>query len=94
VTAVAEQSHDYDFVSRVFAPKIGIPEDPVTGSSHTVLAPFWAQRLARTTLTGFQASHRPGRVEVELRGDRVVVVGGAVTVLDGALTATAAPATV
>jgi PhzF family phenazine biosynthesis protein len=91
VTAVADRSHDYDFVSRLFAPKLGIPEDPVTGSSHTVLAPFWAERLARTTLTGFQASHRPGRLEVELRGDRVVVAGRAVTMLDGALTAAAAP---
>lgn len=91
VTAVADHDHDYDFVSRLFAPRLGISEDPVTGSSHTVLAPFWAERLARTTLTGLQASHRPGRVEVELRGDRVVVAGRAVTLLDGALTEAAAP---
>jgi PhzF family phenazine biosynthesis protein len=92
VTAIADQSADYDFVSRLFAPKLGIPEDPVTGSSHTVLAPFWAARLARATLTGLQASHRPGRLEVEQRGDRVVVAGRAITVLEGALTAAAAPA--
>jgi PhzF family phenazine biosynthesis protein len=92
VTAAADRSVDYDFVSRVFAPKVGIPEDPVTGSSHTVLAPFWVERLARTTLTGFQVSHRPGRLEVELRGDRVVIAGRAITVLDGAITPAAAPA--
>jgi PhzF family phenazine biosynthesis protein len=91
VTAIADEGHDYDFVSRLFAPSLGIPEDPVTGSSHTVLAPFWAERLARATLRGFQASHRPGRLALELRGDRVVVGGRAVTVLDGALAGAAAP---
>jgi PhzF family phenazine biosynthesis protein len=93
VTALADQGRDYDFVSRVFAPKIGIPEDPVTGSSHTVLACFWADRLARTALVGFQASHRPGRVDVELHGDRVSIAGRAVTVVRGIITAAAVPAT-
>lgn len=86
VTAVADHDSDFDFVSRLFAPKAGLPEDPVTGSSHTVLAPFWAERLARTALVGFQASHRPGHVAVELRGDRVLLAGRAVTVVDGVLT--------
>jgi PhzF family phenazine biosynthesis protein len=93
VTARADEGRDYDFVSRVFAPKIGIPEDPVTGSSHTVLTCFWADRLARTALVGFQASHRPGRLEVELHGDRVSIAGRAVTVVRGMITAAAVPAT-
>jgi PhzF family phenazine biosynthesis protein len=93
VTALADQGRNYDFVSRVFAPKIGIPEDPVTGSSHTVLACFWADRLASTALVGFQASHRPGRLDVELHGDRVSIAGRAVTVVRGMITAAAVPAT-
>ena len=91
VTAAAEPERDYDFVSRVFAPKVGIPEDPVTGSSHTVLGPHWAARLGRSSLVGLQASHRPGRVAVEVRGNRVTIAGHAVTVLDGRLTAAAQP---
>ena len=91
VSAVADAYQPYDFVSRLFAPKMGIPEDPVTGSSHTVLAPFWAARLGRTSLVGFQASARSGIVGVELNGDRVTVIGRAVTVLDGALTSVAQP---
>lgn len=76
-----------DFVSRVFAPAVGIPEDPVTGSAHTALGPLWAERLGRTTLVGVQASARSGRVLVELRGDRVLLRGQAITMLDGRLTA-------
>jgi PhzF family phenazine biosynthesis protein len=91
VTAVADPGHGYDFVSRLFAPSAGIPEDPVTGSSHTVLAPFWADRLGRTSLVGLQASPRSGQVGVELNGDRVTIIGRAVTVLDGALTSAANP---
>ena len=93
VTALADHGCDYDFVSRVFAPKIGIPEDPVTGSSHTVLASFWADRLASTALVGFQASHRPGRLDVELHKDRVSIAGRAVTVVRRMITAAATPAT-
>jgi PhzF family phenazine biosynthesis protein len=85
VTAVADPGHGYDFVSRVFAPDLGIPEDPVTGSAHTVLAPFWADRLERTSLVGCQASPRSGQVGVELKEDRVTIIGRAITVLDGAL---------
>jgi PhzF family phenazine biosynthesis protein len=91
-TSVADQGQEYDFVSRVFAPDLGIPEDPVTGSAHTVLAPFWVERLGRTSLVGLQASPRPGQVGVELKGDRVTVIGHAVTVLDGVLTSAAKPA--
>jgi PhzF family phenazine biosynthesis protein len=92
VTAVAEPGQPHDFVSRLFAPKVGIPEDPVTGSSHTVLGPFWADRLGRRSLVGLQASWRPGRVGVEVAGDRAIITGRAITVLDGQLTAAAQPA--
>jgi predicted PhzF superfamily epimerase YddE/YHI9 len=70
-------------VSRVFAPFHGIDEDPVTGSAHAVLAPFWAARLGRTRFDAFQASRRGGRIECELRGDRVLLGGEAVTVIEG-----------
>ena len=85
VTAAADREQGFDFVSRVFAPNLGIKEDPVTGSAHTVLAPFWADRLGRTALAGLQASARSGLVGVELIGDRVIVSGRAVTILDGVL---------
>src|SRR5713226_1174345 len=80
-TAVADPERGYDFVSRLFAPRLGIPEDPVTGSAHTVLAPFWADRLGRRSLVGLQASPRSGQVGVELNGDRVTIIGRAITVL-------------
>ncbi|MEU4396042.1 PhzF family phenazine biosynthesis protein [Kribbella sp. NPDC023855] len=76
---------DYDFVSRFFAPAHGIDEDPVTGSAHTGLTPYWAERLGRERLVGFQASARGGVVQVRLAGDRVHLTGHAVTVLDGEL---------
>jgi PhzF family phenazine biosynthesis protein len=76
----------YDFVSRFFAPADGIPEDPVTGSAHTALAPFWSGRLGRDGLTGLQASARGGLVRTSLHGDRVHLTGNAVVVLDGTLT--------
>jgi PhzF family phenazine biosynthesis protein len=84
-TALADPGREYDFVSRVFAPKAGLPEDPVTGSAHTVLAPYWAGRLGRASLVGFQVSPRSGLVGVELNGDRVTITGRAVTVFDGTL---------
>ncbi len=82
---VTAQGKDYDFVSRFFAPGSGIDEDPVTGSAHTALAPFWGKRLDRTEMTGFQASARGGVVRVKLAGDRVRLSGQAVTVLRGDL---------
>lgn len=86
VTAAAADSHSgYDFVSRYFAPASGIPEDPVTGSAHTALAPYWSHRLGRDTLTGLQASDRTGLVHTAVHGDRVHLTGHAVTVLDGTL---------
>jgi len=90
VTARAAAGGDYDFVSRFFAPRVGVAEDPVTGSAHAVLAPYWASRLGRTALTGFQASRRGGRIGVEVVGDRVILSGRAVQVFDGALSAAAA----
>ena len=69
-----------DCVSRVFAPSSGIPEDPVTGSAHCTLAPFWAERLGRDVLVGEQASARGGIVRMRVAGDRVILGGRAVTV--------------
>ncbi|QEU83199.1 PhzF family phenazine biosynthesis protein [Streptomyces subrutilus] len=86
VTAAAEDpSRGYDFVSRGFFPAFGIDEDPVTGSAHTALAPFWAERLGRTELTGLQGGARQGLVRVTLAGERTLLGGHAVTVLDGEL---------
>jgi predicted PhzF superfamily epimerase YddE/YHI9 len=80
ITAVADSDRAADFVSRVFGPNVGIPEDPVTGSAHCVLGPYWAPRLDRTELTGDQVSARGGQVGVSLDGDRVRLSGRAVTV--------------
>ena len=90
-TALANPEQEYAFVSRVFAPQAGIPEDPVTGSAHTVLAPYWANRLGQTSLVGLQVSSRSGFVGVELDGNRVTIVGRAITVFDGALRSVASP---
>ncbi|MER7462476.1 PhzF family phenazine biosynthesis isomerase [Streptomyces sp. NPDC097981] len=88
VTAAAEDpSRGYDFVSRGFFPAVGIDEDPVTGSAHTALAPFWAARLGRASLVGLQGGARTGRVGVRLAGDRTLLTGNAVTVIDGELLA-------
>lgn len=76
----------FDFVSRFFAPAVGVPEDPVTGSAHCALGPFWAERLRRNDLIGLQASRRGGVVRVSCVGDRVHLGGQAVTVLHGQLT--------
>ncbi|MGW5640625.1 PhzF family phenazine biosynthesis protein [Streptomyces sp. NPDC003832] len=87
-TARAEDpSQGHDYVSRCFFPNIGIDEDPVTGSAHTALAPFWSERLGRAALTGLQASRRSGLVRTEVRGDRTLLGGRAVTVIDGELLA-------
>lgn len=88
VTARAA-SAGVDFVSRFFAPAFGIDEDPVTGSSHCCLAPYWARRLGRTSLVAHQLSARGGVLKVRLDGDRVRIAGQAVTVLRGELTESA-----
>lgn len=74
---------DTDIVSRVFAPAAGIDEDPVTGSAHCVLTPYWATRLGLTRFTAFQASARGGRLDCALNGDRVILHGQCVTVIEG-----------
>ncbi len=84
VTSLAS-SKDYDFVSRFFAPQVGVNEDPVTGSAHCCLSPFWSKRLGKNELVGYQASARGGVVYVRLSGDRVYLGGQAVTVLRGEL---------
>ncbi len=81
VTAPGEGA--YDFVSRYFAPAKGIPEDPVTGSAHCMLAPYWGRRLGKTELRAFQASRRGGAVGCRLRGDRVELEGSCVFYLEG-----------
>ena len=84
VTAAAD-APGIDFVSRFFASGSGIDEDPVTGSAHCALGPFWSERFGRTELTGYQASARGGIVHIRIEGDRVVLGGHAVTVLRGEL---------
>ncbi len=74
-----------DFVSRFFAPRAGIDEDPVTGSAHCCLGPFWGARLGKDRLVGYQVSARGGTVLVRLAGDRVILGGKAVTVLRAVL---------
>lgn len=85
IVTARSQGGEYDFVSRFFAPSVGVPEDPVTGSAHCALAPFWAARLGRDSLTGYQASRRGGIVKVRVAGDRVMLGGQAVTVMRGEL---------
>jgi PhzF family phenazine biosynthesis protein len=75
----------FDFVSRFFAPAVGIDEDPVTGSAHCNLATFWGQKLGKTKMTGYQASARGGTVHVEVRDNRVILAGEAVIVARGEL---------
>ncbi len=86
VTARSDEP-EVDFVSRYFAPAVGIDEDPVTGAAHCALAPFWAARLGRDELVGYQASARGGTVRCRVAGDRVVLGGHAVTVTRGELVA-------
>ncbi|MCA8965884.1 MAG: PhzF family phenazine biosynthesis protein [Planctomycetes bacterium] len=85
IVTAAGDSRRHDFVSRFFGPAVGVPEDPVTGSAHCALAPYWGGRFGRTRMIGYQASARGGEVEVELVGDRVLLRGQAVTVVRGEL---------
>ena len=84
VTAASDGA-PYDFISRFFAPKFGIDEDPVTGSAHCQLAPYWSAKLGKREMLAYQASARGGVVRVTLRGERVELAGRAVTVLRGEL---------
>lgn len=85
LTIVTAPGRTSDIVSRVFAPGAGIDEDPVTGAAHAVLVPYWAERLGRTSFTAFQASRRGGHLTCRLDGDRVILGGQCVTVLEGVL---------
>jgi PhzF family phenazine biosynthesis protein len=78
---------EYDFVSRFFAPGSGVDEDPVTGSAHTALGPYWGEKLDKTEMTGFQCSPRGGVVRIRLNGDRIILGGQAVTVMHSELLA-------
>jgi PhzF family phenazine biosynthesis protein len=83
VIVTAHGDGDYDFVSRYFAPRKGIPEDPVTGGAHCTLAPYWADKLGRSRLRAFQASPRGGEVRCQVVGDRVELEGTCVFYLEG-----------
>ena len=85
IVTTRSDSNTYDFLSRFFTPAAGVQEDPVTGSAHCALAPYWADQLARPKLTGYQASPRGGIVEVETANDRVKLRGQAITTLRGEL---------
>lgn len=85
VTAVSDDPK-FDFISRFFAPRVGVDEDPVTGSAHCALTPYWAEKLGKMALTAFQASERGGVLHLRLNGDRVILGGHAVTVWEGAIT--------
>lgn len=87
VTSRGDGTSKYDFVSRFFAPQSGVPEDPVTGSAHCALAPYWSAKLGKNELVAYQASSRGGELRLRLVGDRVTIGGQAVTVLRGELTA-------
>ena len=84
---VTARSEEYDFVSRFFAPAVGIDEDPVTGSAHCCLGPYWCKKQGKDDFTAYQASSRGGVVRVGVRGDRVLLAGEAVTVIEGELLA-------
>jgi PhzF family phenazine biosynthesis protein len=87
IVTSAASSPDYDYVSRFFAPAAGVDEDPVTGSAHCCLGPFWKERLGHDNLLGYQASVRGGFVRTRCEGDRVFLSGQAITVLRGELLA-------
>jgi PhzF family phenazine biosynthesis protein len=87
VTCKAESGDEYDFFSRFFAPDAGINEDPVTGSAHCVLAPYWAKKLGKNELHARQCSERGGELRLSVQGERTVLKGRAVTMLKGDLLA-------
>lgn len=85
IVTARSSSSEFDIISRFFAPGVGIDEDPVTGSAHCALGPYWAQKLGKTELRAYQASARGGSMLVTVRGDRVLLAGKAVTVIRGEL---------
>jgi PhzF family phenazine biosynthesis protein len=86
VTSLGNQDMPYDFVSRYFVPSHGVDEDPVTGSSHCALVPYYAGKLQKHSFHAFQCSARGGELKLNLNGDRVLMAGEAITVIKGALT--------
>jgi PhzF family phenazine biosynthesis protein len=84
---LTSRSDPYDFVSRFFAPQVGVPEDPVTGSAHCALAPYWAEKLGKMALHAYQASARGGELHLQVEGERVKICGRAVMVIRGELVA-------
>jgi len=85
IIVTSRASGKYDFISRFFGPQVGINEDPVTGSSHSCLTPYWAKKLNKTDMMAYQASARGGELHVILSGDRVLIEGQAVTTIKGEL---------
>jgi predicted PhzF superfamily epimerase YddE/YHI9 len=85
IVTSASDDQRFDFLSRFFGPAVGINEDPVTGSAHCCLGPFWSERLDKTEMTAFQASARGGTVHVRVAGERIFLGGNAVTVRRGEL---------
>ena len=83
VIVTAEGKGEIDFISRFFGPRVGVPEDPVTGSAHCILTPFWADKLDKTSLRAYQASARGGNLLCELKGERVEITGQAVLYMKG-----------
>lgn len=82
IVTAKSADREIDFISRFFAPRSGIPEDPVTGSTHCALFPYWGQKLKKTQMTAFQASKRGGLIQGELAGDRVLLKGQAITLFE------------
>ncbi len=87
LTSRGASGGQYDFISRFFAPQVGVPEDPVTGSAHSALTPYWANKLGKQELFAYQASARGGQLRLRLEGDRAMIAGQAVTVIRGELEA-------
>ncbi len=87
VTSRGAPGQQYDFISRFFAPQVGVPEDPVTGSAHSALTPYWANKLGKESMFAYQASARGGELHLRLQGDRAIIAGQAVTVIRGDLEA-------
>jgi PhzF family phenazine biosynthesis protein len=85
VIVTARGSEEYDFMSRFFAPHVGVDEDPVTGSAHCTLASYWSSKLGKNNFTAYQASERGGFLRLRLAGDRVVLAGQAVTIYEAKL---------
>ena len=83
MVCVTAPGEEYDFVSRFFCPGEGVPEDPVTGSAHSMLIPYWSEKLGKTSLNARQVSYRGGDLRCELKGDRVLIGGQATLYLKG-----------